>query len=83
MAMKINGFEYTESEVLDALRLKGYMILPFRTFNEIHIHGSRFVKEWYSTKCAVKGSELPSDENTWQNVAIKEFQKTFLKPKLI
>lgn len=81
--MKINGYEYTESEVLDALRLKGYLILPFKTYNERHIHGSRFEKYWYDTKCAVKGADLPSDENVWQNVAIKEFQKSFTKPKLI
>lgn len=81
--MKINGFEYTESEILEALREKGYLILPFKTYREKHIHGSRFEKEWYDTKCAVKDSEFPSDENVWQNIAIKEFQKSFIKPKLI
>ncbi|WP_312395676.1 hypothetical protein [Chryseobacterium sp.] len=81
--MKINGFEYKESEVLDALRAKGYLIIPYRTYDEVHIHGSRFVKEWYDTQCAVRGDEIPSDENTWQNVAIKEFQKSFTKPKLL
>lgn len=80
--MNINGFEYTQPEVLDALREKGYIILPFRTYNERHIHGSHFEKEWFDTKCAVKGSDLPSDDNLWQNVAIKEFTKSFTKPKL-
>lgn len=80
--MKINGFEYTQEEVLDALRAKGYLILPFRTYTETPIHGSGFVKDWYDTKCAVKGAELPSDENIWQNVAIKLFTKSFIKPKL-
>lgn len=81
--MKINGYEYTESEVLEALRLKGYLILPFKTYNERHIHGSRFEKEYYNTNCAVKGSDLPSDESVWHKVAVEEFQKFFAKPKLI
>jgi len=81
--MKINGFEYTESEVLEALRKKGYTILPYRTYTETPIHGSGFTKDWYDTKCAVKADQLPSDENIWQNVAIKEFQKEFIKPKLV
>ena len=81
--MKINGFEYTEQEVLEALRKKGYTILPYRTYTETPIHGSGFTKDWYDTKCAVKAGQLPSDENVWQNVAIKEFQKEFIKPKLL
>ena len=81
--MKINGFEYTESEVLEALRKKGYTILPYRTYTETPIHGSGFTKDWYDTKCAVKADQIPSDENVWQNVAIKEFQKEFIKPKLL
>ena len=80
--MKINGFEYTEQEVLEALRTKGYTILPYRTYTETPIHGSGFTKDWYDTKCAVKAGQLPSDENIWQNVAIKEFQKPLTKPKL-
>ena len=81
--MKINGFEYTEQEVLEALRKKGYTILPYRTYTETPIHGSGFTKDWYDTKCAVKADQLPSDENIWQNVAIKEFQKEFIKPQLL
>jgi len=81
--MKINGFEYTESEVLEALRKKGYTILPYRTYTETPIHGSGFTKDWYDTKCAVKADQLPSDENIWHSVAIKEFQKEFIKPKLL
>ncbi|MEI7489564.1 MAG: hypothetical protein WCJ72_19535 [Chryseobacterium sp.] len=68
--MKINGFEYTESEILEALKKKGYVILPFRTYHERHIHGSTFEKDWFDTKCALKGSELPSDQNIWTNVAL-------------
>jgi len=81
--MKINGFEYTESEVLEAFRKKGYTILPYRTYTETPIHGSGFTKDWYDTKCAVKADQIPSDENIWHNVAIKEFQKEFIKPKLL
>ena len=81
--MKINGFEYTEQEVLEALRKKGYTILPYRTYTETPIHGSGFTKDWYDTKCAVKADQIPSDENIWHNVAIKEFQKEFIKPKLV
>jgi len=81
--MKINGFEYTEQEVLEALRKKGYTILPYKTYTETPIHGSGFTKDWYDTKCAVKADQLPSDENIWHNVAIKEFQKEFIKPKLL
>lgn len=81
--MKINGFEYTETEVLEALKKRGYLILPYRTYREEYIHGSCFIKDWYDTKVAIKGSQLPADEYIWTNVALKEFQKTFVKPKLI
>ncbi len=81
--MKINNYEYTDEEIMEALRQKGYLLLSYRTYTETHIHGSGFVKDWYDTKCAVKGGEMPSDENQWQNVAIKEFQKKFVKPPLV
>ena len=81
--MKINGYEYTQEEVLEALREKGYLILPYRAYTETHIHGSGFTKDWYNTQCAVKGDETPSDENVWKNVAIKVFTKNFTKPKLV
>ena len=81
--MKINGFEYNQEEVLEALRNRGYLILPYKTYTEKHRHGSTFIKEWYDTKVAVKGDQLPADEYIWQNVAIKEFQREFVKPKLV
>lgn len=81
--MKINGFEYTQDEVLEALRKKGYLLLPYRTFWEEHIHGSRFIEHWYDTHVAIKGDQLPADEYIWTNVAIKEFQKEIVKPPLI
>ena len=71
--MKINGFEYTEQEVLEALRSKGYLILVYVS-EEI---GRTPIK------CAVKGDELPCEKNMWQNVALKVFQRTFVKPKLV
>lgn len=80
--MIINGFNYTQEEVFEALRSKGYLILPFRTYKEVHIHGSSFQKEWYDTYCAVK-DDNPSDQNVWQNVALKEFHKKYTKPKLV
>lgn len=80
--MNINGFEYTETEILDALKEKGYLILPYHTFNEYNLHGSTYIKDWYTTKCAVKGADLPSDENIWHKVALLEFSSTIVKPKL-
>lgn len=80
--MNINGYEYTEPEVLEALKQKGYLILKFETYNEEPIHGSCFIKHYFTTKCAVKGSQLPSDENIWFKVAEKEFKKSFVKPTL-
>ncbi|MDM1557076.1 hypothetical protein HX126_21200 [Chryseobacterium indologenes] len=80
--MIINGYEYTESEVLEALKKRGYLILKFETFNEESIHGSGFIKHHFITKCAVKGNELPSDENIWFKVANKEFDKPLIKPSL-
>ena len=80
--MKINGFEFTQEEIFEALRQKGYLILPYRTYTERHIHGSRFEKDWFDTYCAVKGDLLPFDGNMWQNVAIVEFTKHFTKPPL-
>lgn len=32
--MTINGFQYTEEEILEALRKKGYLILKYRTYDE-------------------------------------------------
>ncbi|SIT25540.1 hypothetical protein SAMN05421786_11524 [Chryseobacterium ureilyticum] len=80
--MEINGYEYTEDEVLEALKKKGYLILKFETYNEEPIHGSTFVKHYFTTKCAVKGNQLPSDENIWFKVAEREFEKPFFKPDL-
>lgn len=81
--MLINGFEYTEDEILDALREKGYLILPWvwETIDETFPGGKELMK--INTKCALKGADLCSEKTMWQNVALKEFQKKFVKPKLI
>ncbi|WP_187477828.1 hypothetical protein [Amniculibacterium sp. G2-70] len=81
--LKINGYNYSKEEVLDALRGRGYLVLPYKTYTETHIHGSRFVNDYYNTHVAIKGDQLPSDEYIWTNVAIREFQKEFVKPKLV
>jgi len=81
--MEINGYEYTEAEILEALKHKGYLILPFETYKETPIHGSSFQKQYYKTKCAVKGNEIPSEGNIWTLVADKEFNKPIQKPKLV
>lgn len=80
--MEINGFEYSQQEVLEALKKRGYLILNFETFEESHVHGSCFARTNISTKCAVKGGDVPSDENVWQIVAKKEFEKAISKPPL-
>ena len=81
--MKINDHEYTKEEVLEALKKKGYLILKHLFHDEEHLHGSRFIKNHFTTECAVKGADLPTEDNQWQKVAIKEFEKPIVKPPLI
>ncbi len=81
--MTINGHPYSREEILEALRKKGYIIVPYRTYYEKHIHGSFFHKEWYDSYCALRPGEEPCDRNEYHNVAIKEFEKRFAgKPPL-
>ena len=81
--MKINGFEYTQKEIFEALREKGYLLLKYRyTATDETFPGGVETFE-IDTFCALKGADLPSEKNLWENVAIKEFQKEFVKPKLI
>lgn len=82
VTLLINGFHYTQIEVLEALRKKGYLILKFNytATDETFPGGVESFK--VDTFCAVKGADLPSEKNVWENVAIKEFQKEFTKPKL-
>ena len=81
--MKINDQEYSKEEVLAALKKKGYTILKHLFHDEVHIHGSTFVKNHFTTECAVKGKEMPNEKNQWQNIAVKEFQRINEKPPLI
>ena len=81
--MKINGYEYSKEEVLEALKKKGYKIVMATFHNEEHIHGSRFIKHHYSTECAIKGNEIPNEENQWENVAKKNFVIPIVKPPLV
>lgn len=78
----INGFIYTQSEVLDALRNKGYLLLRYSYTGTDETFPNGIETYTIDTLCAVKGSDLPEEKNAWQNVAIKEFQKEFIKPKL-
>ena len=79
----INGYKYTQTEVLEALRKKGYLILDWiwEYKDETFPGGIEIVKS--PVKCALKGADLPSEKNIWTNVAIKEFQKEFVKPPLL
>lgn len=81
--MKINGHEYTEAEIFEALRKKGYLLLRFTyTDTDETFPGGTETFE-IDTFCALKGADMPSEKNTWENVAIREFQKSFVKPPLI
>ena len=81
--MKINGFEYTQQEIFEALRKKGYLLLRYTYIatDETFPNGVEHFE--VNTYCALKGADLPSEKNTWENVAIKEFQKSFVKPPLV
>lgn len=81
--LEINGFTYTEDEVIEALRNKGYLILPWvlKYEDETFPSGVELIK--IKTKVALKGTDMPCEKNIWTNVAIREFQKEMKKPKLI
>jgi hypothetical protein len=81
--MKLNGFEYTESEIFEDLRAKGYLLLRYTYTGTDETFPGGIENFEVETFCAVKGSDLPSEKNLWENVAIKEFQKKIIKPKLI
>lgn len=82
VTLLINGFHYTQIEVLEALRKKGYLILKHCYLESDESFPNGIETYTVNTFCAVKGSDLPSEKNLWENVAIKEFQKEFIKPKL-
>lgn len=80
--MLINHYEYIEEEVFEALRKRGYLLIDhtFTDYDETFPGGIESFE--IDTVCAVKFDEVPSIENTWENVAIREFQN-FTKPPLI
>lgn len=80
--MTINNHHYTEEEVFEALRKKGYRLIDhtFTDFDETFPNGIESFE--IDTVCALKGDEVPSIENTWENVALKIWQN-FTKPPLI
>ncbi|MCZ2084142.1 MAG: hypothetical protein LC112_07690 [Flavobacteriales bacterium] len=81
--MKINGHEYTQQEIFEALRKKGYLLLryTYTANDETFPNGVEHFQ--VNTYCALKGADLPSEKNLWENVAIREFQKSFVKPPLL
>jgi hypothetical protein len=81
--MKINGFKYSQEEVFAALRKKGYLLLKFTYIGTEDAFMGGVETFEVNTHCALKGADLPCEKNLWENVAIREFQKTFKKPKLI
>lgn len=81
-SMKINGYEYSDTEVLEALKKRSYQIVPFKYefTDESFPIGPTWEK--LDVVCAVKPGEEPKEENIWWNVAKVEF--TFNeKPKLV
>jgi hypothetical protein len=80
--MKINGFQYTESEIFEALRAKGYLLLKYTYTGTDETFPGGVETFKIDTFCALKGGDMPSEKNIWENIALKEFQN-FTKPKLI
>lgn len=81
--MKLNGHEYTQTEVFEALRKIGYLLLRYTYIDKDETFPGGTEEFTVETYCALKAGDLPSEKNLWENVALKEFQKTFLKPPLI
>lgn len=81
--MILNGFEYTKEEIFEALRKKGYLLLKYSYTDTDETFPGGIETFEVDTHCALKGDDMPSVKNTWENVAIREFQKAFVKPALI
>lgn len=81
--MILNGHEYTQEEIFEALRQKGYLLLRFTYKCKEDAFMGGFEYHDIDTYCALKGADMPSEKNLWENVAIREFQKSFLRPPLI
>ncbi|GAA2327822.1 hypothetical protein GCM10009853_101130 [Glycomyces scopariae] len=81
-SMKINGFEYSENEVLEALKEKGYNIVRWNYSWQDESFPNGKTNEVSIVKCALKDREQPSEQNIWYKVAEKEF-RIKNKPSLI
>lgn len=81
--MKINGYDYSQEEVFEALYRKGYTIVYYQYILTDEIFPGGYEDFTIKTFCAIKCGEKPTQENTWENVAIKEFTKEYVKPKLV
>lgn len=79
----INGHQYTQEEIFEALRAKGYLILRYNYTDTDESFPGGVESFEIKTYCALKGADMPSEKNLWENVAIREFQKGFVKPKLV
>lgn len=80
--IKINGYDYSEKEVLEALEKKGYRIVPWIYEFDDETFPNGKTREILELNCAVKEGEEPAEENIWYKVAEIEF-KNKCKPSLI
>ena len=81
--MNINGHEYTQEEVFEALHYKGYVIVYYQYILTDETFPGGYEDFLIKTHCAIKDNEIPCEKNLWENVAIREFTKEFIKPKLV
>lgn len=69
--LQLNGFMYSKSEVLEALKARGYQIKIWKYQDD----------DQNAAECAVKNGEQPSEENMWHKVG-KKVLEIRIKPKL-
>lgn len=81
-SMKINGFEYTKPEILEALERKGYNIVDWTYIWQDETFPNGITNETANVQCAIKEGEKPSEANIWYKIAEKEFKKVNYKPLL-
>lgn len=81
-SMKINGFEYSENEVLEALKSKGYNIVRWTYHWQDETFPNGNSNEVTIVMCALSAGEVPSENNIWYKVAEQQF-KIIEKPSLI
>lgn len=82
VSMRINGFEYTQTEVLEALERKGYNIVSWTYHWQDETFPNGKTNEVAIVKCALKTGEEPSEDNIWYTIAEKVFKKVNYKPTL-